>query len=207
LRALVMRLVLPCLQVRLRREELGLLLRLHLREVEVVPPAAEEPAGGIVRACCLLGTVAGPELDALAAGRELHRLGAIRALVDAAEPRRPDCVLLWLGGMGLMVELQATWPKRSGQTCDRSGREGRRVSTWRLGARVWIGIPRALPHAVYMQRGADFDTRKEIIALARFPMFRKAPFHTNRRFFLHRTKMARLLDIYALMFYVSIVFS
>jgi hypothetical protein len=41
----------------------------------------------------------------------------------------------------ITVERKAARPKRSGRAC--AG--GRGVSTWRLGARVWMGIPRALP--------------------------------------------------------------
>jgi hypothetical protein len=93
LRALVIHLVLPRLQVRLWCEEIGLLPRLYLREVEVVPPVAEALAGSVVRACRLLGTVVGPDPDARAAGFELHRLGAVQASADAMEPRRPNWVV------------------------------------------------------------------------------------------------------------------
>jgi hypothetical protein len=45
-------------------------------KVEVVPPVAEAPSGGVVCVCRLLGTIEGLEPHALAAGREVSRTGA-----------------------------------------------------------------------------------------------------------------------------------
>jgi hypothetical protein len=117
---------------------------------------AEAPAGGgVVHTRRLLRTVVGPEPDALAAGCELRHRGVVRVPADAAEPVGPIGWLRRRGGMASAVELQAARPKRTvGRVAGAVGED----SAWGLDVRAKIGIPRALPHAVYMQHGGrDFD--------------------------------------------------